>query len=58
MNTVIWLGIALYLVQSALFSGLNLAYFSVSRMRLEVENANGNPHAQYHHHMQQPTWLN
>ncbi len=32
-----WLGIALCISQSAMFSGLNLAYFSVSRMRLEAE---------------------
>jgi hypothetical protein len=30
------------LIQSAIFSGLNLAYFSVSRLRLEIEVANGN----------------
>lgn len=39
-----WLGIALCLSQSAMFSGLNLALFSVSRLRLEVEAA-GNPDA-------------
>jgi metal transporter CNNM len=40
-----WLGIALCIVQSALFSGLNLAVFSISRLRLEVEAAGGNPNA-------------
>ncbi len=40
-----WLGIALCLSQSAMFSGLNLAYFSVSRMRLEAE-AQHSPRAQ------------
>jgi metal transporter CNNM len=40
-----WLGIALCVVQSALFSGLNLAVFSISRLRLEVEAAGGNPNA-------------
>jgi metal transporter CNNM len=40
-----WLGIALCVVQAALFSGLNLAVFSISRLRLEVETAGGNPHA-------------
>jgi metal transporter CNNM len=39
-----WVGIALCLSQSAMFSGLNLALFSVSRLRLEVE-APGNPDA-------------
>lgn len=37
-----WLGIAFCLTQSAMFSGLNLAIFSVSRLRLEVEAAGGN----------------
>ncbi|MGA7986446.1 MAG: hypothetical protein WCA01_14795 [Burkholderiales bacterium] len=30
-----WLGVALCLSQSAMFSGLNLALFSVSRLRLQ-----------------------
>ena len=38
----IWIGIALCVSQSAMFSGLNLAIFSVSRLRLEVEAAGGN----------------
>ena len=42
---LIWLGIALCVVQSAAFSGLNLAVFSISRLRLEVEAAGGNPNA-------------
>lgn len=37
-----WLGIAFCLSQSAMFSGMNLALFSVSRLRLEVEVASGN----------------
>ena len=37
-----WLGIAVCLSQSAIFSGLNLAVFSVSRLRLEVEATSGN----------------
>ncbi len=36
-----WLGIALCMGQAAMFSGLNLAIFSVSRLRLEVEAAGG-----------------
>ena len=40
-HAAVWLGIALCLSQSAVFSGLNLALFSVSRLRLEVE-AGGN----------------
>ena len=36
-----WLGIAFCLTQSAMFSGLNLAVFSSSRVRLEVEAATG-----------------
>ena len=37
----IWLGIIFCVSQSALFSGLNLAVFSVSRLRLEVEVSSG-----------------
>lgn len=37
----IWIGIALCTSQAAMFSGLNLAIFSVSRLRLEVEAAGG-----------------
>jgi Cyclin M transmembrane N-terminal domain len=37
-----WGGIAICISQSAIFSGLNLAVFSVSRLRLEVETAGGN----------------
>jgi CBS domain containing-hemolysin-like protein len=39
MNLYIWLGIAVCISQSAMFSGLNLALFSVSRLRLEVDAA-------------------
>ena len=39
---LIWTGIALCVTQSAVFSGLNLAIFSVSKLRLEVEAASGN----------------
>ena len=43
MDTVlIWVGIALCLSQSAMFSGLNLALFSVGRLRLEAEVEHGN----------------
>jgi len=41
----VWAAIALCVGQTALFSGLNLAVFSVSRLRLEVEAASGNPNA-------------
>jgi hypothetical protein len=37
-----WIGIALCIAQAGIFSGLNLAVFSVSRLRLEVEAAGGN----------------
>ena len=36
-NTLVWIGIAFCVTQSAMFSGLNLAFFSLSRLRLEVE---------------------
>jgi len=38
-NLAVGVGIALCAVQTAIFSGLNLAIFSVSRLRLEVEAA-------------------
>src|SRR6202035_2190015 len=41
-NVLVWLGIALCISQSAIFSGLNLAIFSISKLRLEVEAAGGN----------------
>ncbi len=43
--TVIWFGIGLCPVQSAMFSGLNLAVFGVSRLLLETETASGNRQA-------------
>ncbi len=42
MNILIWLGVLASLAQASIFSGLNLAVFSVSRLRLEVESATGN----------------
>ncbi len=41
----IWLGIILCLSQSALFSGMNLAVFSLSRLRLEAAAADGDTRA-------------
>ncbi|MCJ7500263.1 DUF21 domain-containing protein [bacterium] len=43
---ITWLGITFCISQSALFSGLNLAVFGVSRLRLEVEAATGDRNAQ------------
>ena len=45
MDTLIWVGIIFCVSQSAMFSGLNLAFFSVSKLRLEIESKNKNPHA-------------
>lgn len=42
MDYAIWIGIVFCLSQSAMFSGLNLACFSISKLRLEVENRKGN----------------
>jgi metal transporter CNNM len=41
-NVFVWTGIAFCITQSAVFSGLNLAIFSISKLRLEVEAAAGN----------------
>ena len=41
-DVLIWAGIGFCITQSAIFSGLNLAVFSISKLRLEVEAAGGN----------------
>jgi len=41
VTTLTWIAIALCVSQSAIFSGLNLAMFSLSRLRLEIEVADG-----------------
>lgn len=46
METFTWIAIAFCVSQSAMFSGLNLAVFSVGRLRLEVEASKGNTRAQ------------
>jgi metal transporter CNNM len=45
MDLLTWLGIAACLSQSAMFSGSNLAFFSLGRMRLEAEVEKGNESA-------------
>ena len=42
MEIFVWIGIVFCISQSAMFSGLNLAFFGISRLRLEIEAANGN----------------
>lgn len=37
MESFIWVGIGACLIQSGLFSGLNLALLGLSRLQLEVE---------------------
>jgi metal transporter CNNM len=37
-----WFAVAVCLSQSAMFSGLNLAFFSLGRLRLEAEAEQGN----------------
>ncbi|MFQ3250771.1 MAG: metal transporter CNNM [Glaciecola sp.] len=44
-DIVIWLAIAFCITQSAIFSGLNIAFFSLSRLQLEVETKQGNENA-------------
>jgi len=44
-NLLTWLGIALCIAQSGMFAGLNLATFSLSRLRLEIEANAGNADA-------------
>lgn len=40
-----WIAIGLCILQTGIFSEINLALFSVSRLRLEVEAASGNTDA-------------
>jgi len=42
MNLAVWVGIFFCITQSAMFSGMNLALFSIGRLRLEVEASLGN----------------
>jgi metal transporter CNNM len=44
-STWMWLGIAVCIAQSALFAGLNLAIFSLSQLRLQIEADGGNADA-------------
>jgi CBS domain containing-hemolysin-like protein len=44
-DVLTWLGIALCIAQSGMFAGLNLAVFSLSRLRLEIEANAGNEDA-------------
>ncbi len=43
---LVWAGIIFCISQSAMFSGMNLALFSISRLRLEVETSAGNQEAE------------
>lgn len=45
MTLLTWLGIIFCLTQSALFSGMNLGLFSISKLELEVEAHRGNAEA-------------
>ena len=42
MTWMIWIGIAVCILHSGMFSGLNLAFFSLGRLDLEVEASKGN----------------
>lgn len=42
LEIITWCAIVFCISQSAIFSGLNLAFFSISRMHLEVEAKKGN----------------
>lgn len=46
MTVLIWMGIAVCISQSAVLSGSNLAFFTVSKLRLELEVSKNNPYAQ------------
>jgi len=46
MYMYVVLGIIFCILQSAMFSGLNLALFSITRLRLEVESSSGDKNAE------------
>ncbi|MFC1924031.1 DUF21 domain-containing protein [Chloroflexota bacterium] len=46
MTTLTWVLIAICISQSAMFSGLNLAFFSITKLRLELEVGKGNRNAE------------
>lgn len=46
MTALTWVLIAICISQSAMFSGLNLAFFSITKLRLEVEMGKGNKNAE------------
>ena len=43
---ITWFGIVFCVSQSAMFSGLNLAFFSISKISLQIESSHGNHAAQ------------
>lgn len=45
MEYIVWIGILVCILHSAMFSGANLAFFSLGRMRLEAEVEKGNKSA-------------
>lgn len=45
MLSFTWVAIFICIIHSAIFSGLNLALFGLTRLRLEVEAESGNEHA-------------
>ncbi len=46
METIVWIGILICISQSATLSGLNLAFFSISRLQLEMESKKNSKAAQ------------
>lgn len=45
MSSLNWIGVVICLMHSAVFSGLNLGFFGVSRLRLEIQADTGNADA-------------
>jgi metal transporter CNNM len=45
MTTLTWLAMAICISQSAMLSGLNLAFFTISKLQLEMEASKNNVHA-------------
>ena len=47
MEVLVWVGILICLCHSAMFSGLNLAFFSLSQLQLALHSISGCPLSQF-----------
>lgn len=45
MTLVLWIGVVLCLSESAMLSGLNLVFFTINKLEVQMEEAKGNKHS-------------